>query len=84
MPVIRIDVEKLREESKGERGEIWTPTEPEWVSGEIVDVCEVKKVPFLNMEGYSDMPVFRVRIAKTGEEVCVSPLFMRKFKKEGD
>ena len=84
MPTIRIDIEKLREESRGERGEIWVPTEPEWVRGEIVDVCEVKKVPFLNMEGYSEMPVFRVKIERTGEEVCTTPLFMREFKKGRD
>ena len=83
MPTIRIDIERLRKESRGERGEVWSPELPElgWVKGEIVDVCEVRKVPFLNMEGYSEMPVFRVRAEKTGEEVCVTPLFMRKFKR---
>ena len=82
MPIIRIDLEKLREESKGERGEVWLPGEAEWTEAEIVDICEVRKIPFLNMEGWADHAVFKVRIAKTGEEVCVTPTLMREFKKE--
>lgn len=63
----------------GETGEVFDPKKKKWIRGKIIDISEIRNIPFLAMSGYSELPIYNVKL-DTGEVIEVSPIMMREFR----